>query len=133
MHYFVHYEGGSRHISGVFHKRDEGVEDEDVGQEHYHTAHTADYAVDEHILYRTVGHICADEVANQPYAGVYPVHRVLSDGESGPEHQPHYEYENRKSEQPACHNGVNHCRGFGLFLVLGVERFAERARHESVF
>ena len=49
MHQTVHDEGGTRHISGVFKKRDEQIKKEDVRQEDQHASDSADDTVDDKI------------------------------------------------------------------------------------
>ena len=45
MHQFVHNECRTGHIARILHERDEGIENQNLGQEHDDGSHTANDAV----------------------------------------------------------------------------------------
>ena len=56
VHELVHDEGCPCHISAVFHKGNEGIEDEYLWKENDNRTDTSDNAVYKHCLQRTVRH-----------------------------------------------------------------------------
>ena len=87
VHQAVHDERRPRHVARVLHERDEGVENQYLWQEDYHRPHAAYYSVDNHVLQHSVGHVVCNHVAQESHAGLYPVHRILSERERHLEHQ----------------------------------------------
>ena len=63
VHQTVHDECRPRHVAGVFHKGNEGIENKNLRQEDYHRPHAANYAVHYHVFQHSVGHSVANEVA----------------------------------------------------------------------
>ena len=135
VHQLVHDEGGAGHVATVFHQRDEQVQDQDVRQEHEHAAHSADDPVHHEVFQPSVLHVGGDEIAEFPHEPVNPVHRVLAQGEGGPEHQPQQEDENRKSQPAVRHDGVDPVgQGpAGPLLLVAVIGLGQGALDEGVF
>ena len=92
----VHDESGARHVAGVFHERYEGVKDEYLREEHYHSPNAAYHAVGKHCLERAVGQGGAYPLAERANACLNPVHGILPEGESNLEH--HVEQEEKNGE-----------------------------------
>jgi len=47
MHDLVHDESGARHVAGIFHKRNEGIQYQYVGQEYDNASHASYNAIDQ--------------------------------------------------------------------------------------
>ena len=107
VHELVHDEGRAGHVAAVLHQGDEQVQDHDVRQEHQDAAHAGDDAVHEEVLQPAVLHERAHEGAELPDQPVDPVHRVLADGEGGPESEPQQEEEDREGQPLVGDDGVD--------------------------
>ena len=57
VHQLIHDEGSTRHITTVFHVRDEEIEDENLWKEDDNGSHTTNDSVDKHVFHRTIGHV----------------------------------------------------------------------------
>ncbi len=135
MHQFVHDEGGTRHIAGVFHKGDEGIENQYLRQKDDDGSHASDDAVDQHSLQWTIIHRLAYPLTKPPYPCVYPVHGVLAEGKGHLEHQEKQEEEDRES-QPAIGNECIQPMGgmIGIFLrTYPVASFLQGTAYKAVF
>ena len=89
VHYAVHNKRCARHIAGIFQERNKRIQNHNVGQKNNHAADATDYAVDNHIFYRTFGQTVAQHRANPLHEVVNPIHRILPDFERRPKHKPH--------------------------------------------
>ena len=81
MHQFVHDEGRPGHISGVLHQGNKEIQNQDVGQENQDASGTGDEAVYHQVFQPAVRHDGAHALAQFAHQPVYPVHRVLPQGE----------------------------------------------------
>ena len=133
VHHAVHDEGRAGQIARVLQKRDEQVEDHDLGQEDDHRAHAADHAVREHVAQRSFGQQGVHSVADPSHQRVEPVLRIGSETERAPEHEPHEREEDRKSPELVRHEGVDERRGLRLLALPGYVGLAQRTLDEAVF
>ena len=122
MHEAVHDEGGSGHVAGVLHERDEEIEYQNLWQEHDDRAHTADDTVDQHGTHGTFGQRSTDEVAKPCHAHFYPVHRVLAQHKRDVEHQEQQGKEYGEAQPAIRKHAVDEvCGAVGVFLRAGLE------------
>ena len=132
MHDFIHDKGSPGHISRVFHKRDEGIEDQDIGQEDDDTAHTADDSVDQQVFQRTFRHIGTHQVADLLYDPLDALHRIVAQAEGGFKHDPHEKQENGEAQYFVCDDQIDDlgaCRFLDLVLF---ERLAQGSGDETI-
>ena len=131
VHELVHDEGGAGHVSGVLQQGNEQVENQDVGQEYQHAAHSSDDAVHYQVLqhalrhgggpvhYQVLQHALrhgggheGPEFLHQPFN---PGHRVFSQAEGGLEDDVQQEDEYREGGPAVGDHGV-YLVGYGMFL-----------------
>ena len=134
VHGPVHDKGRTGHVAGIFEQRDEQIENEDIGQEHDHSAHTAQRTVDQHVAPHAFGHAQSDklrQLADQPF---YPLHGIGSQLEGGVEHDKEGNEKQREAQQAVGHDAVyalgQRTSGLDGLRLVG---FAQRALHEAVF
>ncbi len=133
MHQLVHDESHARHVAGILHEGDESVEYEDVGQEDNDASHASYHAVEQKVFQRPGVHVAPQRLAEPGDTALQPVHRVLSQGESAPEHQPHHQQEDGEAEELVGHNLVDDLGRAALLLLTRHESFAEGTAYEAVF
>ena len=134
VHELVHDEGRPGHVPAVLHQGDEQVQDHDVRKEHQDTAHTGDDAVHDEVLEPALLHEGAHELAELRDEPVDPVHRILADGEGGPEGKPQEEKEDRESQPLVRDDGINLVRqgASGPFLLIFFIGLRQGALDEGV-
>ena len=96
VHQLIHDEGGTGHVAGVLHDGKEEIENQYVGQEDEHAAHSCYYSVHKYILQPAILHEGSHEVPELADEPVDPVHRVVAQGEGRLEDQVEDDKEYRK-------------------------------------
>ena len=61
MHYFIHDKSCTSHISGIFHKGNKEIKDQDVRQKDDHPAYSTNNAIYQHIFQRPLAHMIIDQ------------------------------------------------------------------------
>ena len=106
VHQLIHNESRTSHIARILHKRDEEIEDEDVGQEYGNAAHTTHNAIYDHIPQSPLGHNAPQPLAQPTKGTLNPLLWIAAEREGCPEHQPHKQNEERKTEPLVGHKAV---------------------------
>ena len=135
VHQAVHYEGRAGHIARVLHYRYEEIEYQYVGQEDKHASHAGYDAVHDKVPQPAVPHQGAHGVPEPGHQGINPVHRILSDGESGLEYHEQYEDEYREGEPFVGDNGIDAVRErtARMMIDMAAQSLGEGALDEGVF
>ena len=81
VHQLIHDEGGTSHISRILHIRDEEIQNQYLWQEYDDRTNTTNHTIYQHILYRSVRHRIADELAQPCHAVLNPSLRNLAQHE----------------------------------------------------
>ena len=134
MHQLVHHKGGPGHIPAVLEDGDDEIEDEDIGQEDDHGAHTADDTIGNEVLEYARGHVLPYELTYPAHEVVYPVHGILPDLEGGLEHEEQDEEEDGVAPVFVSDHGVDALGkgALGLRALVGVVSLLEGAGDEAV-
>ena len=89
VHHLVHDESRSCHVTRIFHKCDEQVENDDVGQKNDHPSHPADNTFDKKVFQRTVCHVRTNEISCCSHQPFNTLHGIFAQPECGFKHKPH--------------------------------------------
>ena len=121
VHKSIHNERCTSQIARVLHKGDKEVQNHNVGQKHYDTAHTTDDSVADHIFEYAVGQPMLKRRAEECYALLNPLLRIGSQAEGAVEHQPHHKYKYRVAEYAVSYDSVDgFCNIFESIVSSGV-------------
>ena len=83
MHQLIHDEGSTSHISRILHIRDEEIQNQNLWQEYDDRTYTTNHTIYQHILYWSIRHCIADELAQPCHAVLNPSLRNLAQYEGG--------------------------------------------------
>ena len=134
VHELVHDECGAGHVSGVLQQGNEQIENQDVGQEYQHAAHSSDDAVDHHVLEHTLRHGGGHEGSEFLHKPLNPGHRVFAQAESGLEDDVKQQDEYRKGGPAVCDHRIDFVGNGMLLLDLGRSIcLFQCSLHEGVF
>jgi len=133
MHDFIHDKRRPCHITGVFHERDEKIQNKDIREEYDNASHTTYDTVYEQVFQRSGFHEFLDEAAQPSHTRFDPFHWISSEYESRFEHNPHQEQENGKSVEFMGYQRVDQTRGFEFISFARDKSLSQCTRNKSVF
>ena len=120
MHDFIHDEGRTCHVAGIFHKGDEKIEQQDVRQEDNHASYAANDSVDNQVFQRTRTQEGLRSLCNKSHEPFDGLLRVFSQHKGTFEHDIQEDEENGESPETVGHDAVYHsCKRFRVMIVLG--------------
>ena len=132
MHDPVHDKNSTRHIACVFHQGNKKIQDDDIRKKNQYPTNSAYQSVNNEIFQYAVGHLLADEPSQGVHAGLYPGHRVGTQGKGGPKGKPHESCKNWNAPNLMGDKQVNNLALLDALYFVGRHCFVQRAGYECV-